>query len=316
MKLYQINIRPSGGFYSQIKGDMLFGMFCWAIIEKFGQDRLISCLDGYTQNRPFIVFSDAFPQGWLPKPTLPFTYYRKQKQNDDDSALKRKDFKRKNWLPLDKIGLSTLEMTEYFNEVPHIKKSLYTSVHLDPIRHHTTGGQYSAYTTEKLSYAAEVLSIYVLIDEERIKVDEVQQLMELIGHSGYGKKASSGNGKFEITGDILPFKFTDKPSDSYLTLAPCVPQPDVFNSDKSFYHIFVRFGKHGNQAAHSNCPFKKPVMTAETGAVFTFALAPSADNVSFIGTGINNISQTEPATVFQGYAPVIPLQLKEAENDK
>ena len=61
MNLYQINIRPCGSFYSSIKGDMLFGMFCRILAESLGKERLEQCLTGYTQNKPFIIFSDAFP---------------------------------------------------------------------------------------------------------------------------------------------------------------------------------------------------------------------------------------------------------------
>lgn len=315
MNLYQINIRPFGSFYSSIKGDMLFGMFCWAVVENLGEERLKKCLEGYTQNRPFIVFSDAFPCGYLPKPTLPFTYYQKEQKDRSEAVRNRKDFKRKNWLAADKIGMPTNQMSEMFQEIPYIAKSLYTAVHLDPVSQHTSGGQYSAYTTEQLSYTKD-LTLYVLINEQRISPSEVQTLLQYIGQSGYGKKASAGNGKFELLDDLKAVEFSDVSSPSYLTLAPCVPQQQTFDANKSFYHIFVRFGKHGNMAARFGCPFKKPVMTADTGAVFTFLPEHKADKPKFIGTGISNISQTEPATVFQGYAPVIPLNITEAEHGK
>ena len=316
MNLYQINIRPFGGFLSQIKGDMLFGMFCWAVAENLGKERLQKCLEGYTQNCPFIVFSDAFPCGYLPKPALPFTYYRVNK-NTEDMVKKRKEAKRRNWLSADKISLPTPEMSEHFKEVAYYTKELKTFVHLDPETHHTTGGKYSAYTLEQLTYKQN-LTIYVLIDETKITVPEVQNLLSQIGQCGYGKKASSGFGKFELLGNLETAESGSGigVSSAYLTLAPCVPQLDTFDSSCSFYHIFVRFGRHGNRAAGALYPFKKPVMTADTGAVFTFKQIPVGEKVVFIGTGITDVSRADAQTVFQGYAPVIALNVREAEYGK
>ena len=312
MNLYQINIHPSGGFYSEIKGDMLFGMFCSAIVDKFGQNKLDKYLEGYMQNAPFVVFSDAFPKGYVPKPTLPYTYYKQESANTGEAVLRRKEFKRKNWLPADKAGVSSLEMSGFFEEVKYISKELKTSVRLDPETHRTTGGKYSAYTLENLTYTQD-LSLYVLIDETRITPQEVQDLLLIIGQNGYGKKASAGCGKFEPAGNLEPAFFASKTASSYLTLAPCVPQKDMFDGAKSFYHIFVRFGKHGGIRAKLANPFKKPVLTAQTGAVFTLR---GPQNLQFIGCGIGNISQSEPKTVFQGYAPVIPLDLTEISDDR
>ena len=317
MKLYKTNIRTFGSFYSPIKGDMLFGMFCRTIADNSRDDRLSQYLKGYTSNSPFVVFSDAFPSGYLPKPTLPFTYYAYAKNDDEDekSVKQRKENKLKKWIAVDKITLLSSEMTAFFEKKDdYISKKLKTSVHLDPQTHHTTGGKYSAYTEKQFIYSCE-LTIYVLLDEERIAPTEVQKFIVIMGKSGYGKKASSGYGKFELVSPLQQIELSTKSSDSYLTLAPCVPQLDTFDKDKSFYHIFVRFGRHGNTLAQSANPFKKPVMTADTGAVFTLKSTQNGhEPLKFIGTGVTDISQIEPEAVFQGYAPVIPLQLKETEN--
>jgi len=319
MNMYKINIRPLGSFYSLIKGDMLFGTFCRTLSDSFGKDRLKQCLNGYTQGNPFTIFSDAFPSDYLPKPTLPFTYYAKNNGEEDKNPIKnRKENKRKKWIPTDKITLSSAEMSSFFEENNYFSKVLRTSVHLDPKTHHTTGGKYSAYTAEQFIYSDELtLTVYVLIDEARITTAEVQSLIKKIGQVGYGRKASSGYGKFDIVNDLQKVDFSAAASDSYLTLAPCVPQLDIFDKDKSFYHIFVRFGRHGGTAAISENPFKKPVMTADTGAVFTLKSTQNADKyLKFIGTGITAVSQAEPDTVFQGYAPVIPLNLTEVKDDR
>ncbi len=310
MQLYQININPISGFYSPLKGDMLFGQFCWAIAENLGQDKLDKLLTGYTQNNPFIVFSDAFPEGYIPKPTLPFTYYKIMEDNSNEAIRNRKLFKRKKWLPVSKASLPTPQMAEFFEDVPYISKKLKTSVHLDPKSGHTSGGQYSAFTLEEYNYTTK-LTLYILIDETRITVSQTEELLHQIGQQGYGKKSSSGHGKFELIGSMQKVDFSYQSSTiSYLTLAPCVPQPNTFDANSSYYHVFVRFGKHGNRYSTSSNPFKKPVLTADTGAVFTLKIPTM---LKFIGTGLTNISQIDNKTVFQGYTPVIPLHAQETK---
>lgn len=309
MELYQIDIAPTGGFYTPIKGDTLFGMFCWAVVEKFGEDRLTELLDGYTENRPYIVLSDAFPKGYLPKPVLPFPYYKKEGQKDESfNAKDRKKFKRKEWLPTDKISLPTNQMADSFAEVPFVKKSLKTANSVNPETNHASGGKYSAYMTEQIYYQGE-LTVYAVIDETRISADEVKDLFEQIGLTGYGKKASSGGGKFSVR-EMKKTSFDNPSYTALMTLAPCVPAVGEFDADKSFYKVFVRFGRHGNKAALSEKPFKNPVLMMDAGAVLT-PVTKQAKAPLFAGTGVKGVSLLDDRTVFQGYAPVIGLTAKE-----
>lgn len=309
MKLYQIDIKPDGGFYTPIKGDTLFGTLCWAVVNRFGERRLTELLAGYTENDPFIVVSDAFPRGYLPKPALPFPYFKTVGDKSDPDTKKRKEFKRKTWIPADRISLPTNQMKDFFEEVPFMEKSLKTANSVNPETNRADGGKYSAYKTERISYRG-ILNVCAVIDENRISAADVETLFKQIGQSGYGKKASSGGGKFTVE-SVKPFTFPlPAETTALMTLAPCVPASGEFDADKSFYKVFVRFGRHGNKAALSGNPFKNPVMTMDTGAVLTPA-APTWKMPLFAGTGVKGVSLTDDRTVFQGYAPVVALNAKE-----
>ena len=70
MLLYKVVIETTGHFVTPIKGDTLFGHFCWSYRESFGESRLEhDILNGYTQSQPKIIFSDAYAHGYfyLPK---------------------------------------------------------------------------------------------------------------------------------------------------------------------------------------------------------------------------------------------------------
>ena len=90
MKLYRFTLTPQSAMGTPLVGDTFFGQFCWAVRNRFGEARLIELLEGYTEQRPFIVVSDAFPQGFLPLPTLPSTFW--EKLEHDRKQLKKAQF--------------------------------------------------------------------------------------------------------------------------------------------------------------------------------------------------------------------------------
>lgn len=304
MKLYKINIKPQGGFYTPLKGDQLFGQFCCTAACAMGGERLEEWLEGYTGGRPYIVLSDAFPQGYLPKPCLPFSYYKTDNALPD--VQKRKEFKKRIWLPEDKAALPVTQMKEFFADVKFKESELKSSNNVNPLSGHADGGPYSAYGTLRTCYY-KTLSIYAVADENKITKEEIAEIFTETGLQGYGKKASAGGGKFSVENiiEITPLA----PQNKFMTLAPCVPQPEILDADECFYKIFVRFGRHGGAAARSGIPFKKPVITADTGAVLTFK--DKSFQALFTGQGISGVSPDDRQTVFQGYAPVIPLNAEE-----
>ena len=70
MRLYKTTITPISSFATPLKGDTLFGQICWAIRYIYKEDRLNSLLQNY-DTEPFLIVSDGFASGYLPKPTLP-----------------------------------------------------------------------------------------------------------------------------------------------------------------------------------------------------------------------------------------------------
>lgn len=316
MKLYKIKLEPQGGFYTPIKGDMLFGMFCRALEGVFGQERLRRCLDGYVVNRPFIVFSDVFPSGYLPKPCLPSPYYNTLEEGEDNAA-KRKEIKRKIWIRAENINLPTLEMAKRFVEVPFLKNFLKTSNAVDPLTGHVSGGKYSAYTREQFFYQG-LLDLYILIDENRITPNEVAEILAAIGQHGFGKKASSGSGKFLLSGAAEEIPAFGHRHNGFMSLAPSVPPAGVLPPENCFYKIFVRFGRHGSGMGGLPfaAPFKNPVVMMDTGAAFIMADSNPAFQgqgmpPQFIGTGVAGVSRWEESAVCQGYAPLVPLMAEE-----
>ena len=82
MKLYKTTFTPTSNFATTLKGDTLFGQICWAIRYTFGNDKL-SFYSNY-ETSPFLIVSDGFTKGYIPKPSLPSNLL------GEDNDLKKK----------------------------------------------------------------------------------------------------------------------------------------------------------------------------------------------------------------------------------
>lgn len=296
-----------------LAGDTLFGQLCWALRESNGPAELTRRLEGYTQGLPWVVVSDGFPAGFLPKPTLP-QYFEPQA---DPAA--RKAAKKKRWVPVNRSGDARAALLESAES----DTTAYGAAPLSTMQPHNTlnrltrstgEGAFAPYTTPLTFYGqGQRIEVYLVLDEDHISATETKNLFAAIGDSGFGRDASTGLGKFSVI-QVEPTSLTSPANaNAFWTLAPCAPQVDGFDGTRSFWRVHTRFGRHGNAHALAGNPFKTPVLMATTGAVFV----PAGNFISrlFVGQGLGGggrLSKAEPATVHQGYAPVLPIAMETA----
>jgi len=324
MQAFHVTIHIQSPFATSLKGDTLFGQLCWAIRNRLGEDRLTELLTGYTSGQPFAVVSDAFPQGYLPLPKLPGSYYEKVENLD------RKAIKKRGWLPEQAVEKPLAHWLNHAVDAKTIVNALcgkdvrivtehrslsekHPQPHNTIHRQTNTTGEagFAPYSIEQEWFTPGISWIFfILLDLKRIDADDCRQCLEDIGNIGYGRDASIGLGKFELSDFAETTLPTQSGANACLTLAPCAPQGLGFDSKNSFYQLFTRFGRHGDRAVHQEGkPFKNPVLLAQTAAVFALLPPPSG----FIGQGIGGngeLSKTLPATVQQGYAPVIGVRFE------
>lgn len=294
-----------------LAGDTLFGQLCWALRESKGTAELTRQLEGYAQSQPWLVASDGFPAGFLPKPTLPQHF----EPLADPAA--RKSAKKNRWVPVARSGdaLSSLlasaeSGTSAYGAAPLSGMQSHNT--LNRLTGSTGEGAFAPYTTPLTYYGqGQRIDVYVLLDEERISAEETKALFAAIGESGFGRDASVGLGKFLIR-QVEPASLAPPlDANAFWTLGPCAPQAGEFDGARSFWRVQTRFGRHGNAHALAGNPFKTPVMMATAGAVF--ATIGSFASRPFIGQGLGGgarLSKVEPATVHQGYAPVLPIAVE------
>jgi len=135
-----------------LAGDTLFGQLCWALREAAGEAELTRQLEGYTQGQPWLIVSDGFPAGYLPKPTLPQHF---EPQRD---PAERKAAKKKRWTPANQTdkGLTVL-LGSAVDDVTAYGKSPVAAVQAHNTLNRLTGstgeGEFAPYTQPQTFHA-------------------------------------------------------------------------------------------------------------------------------------------------------------------
>ncbi len=316
MQSYRLTLKPLSPFATNLKGDTLFGQLCWAVRHRYGEEFLQQCLTGYTDNKPFAVVSDAFPQGYWPLPKLPGVFYHNIAEAD------RKAVKKRAWLPDSALQHPLSGWLQLAKTNADVSADSGNLSEKHPQTHNsinrqtgTTGeGGFAPYSVEQQWYQPGFLwDMFVLLDETRLTADQLKQALSDIGLFGYGKDASIGAGKFSIE----TFKACPLPeqanANACLTLAPSAPQGQGYDQKASYYQTFTRFGRHGDHHVHARGkPFKNPILLAQTAALFTTEIPKTG----YIGQGLGGdgtLSNTLDATVHQGYTPIIAVNFDHQE---
>lgn len=303
MKTLRVTLRPLAHFGTPLVGDTLFGHLCWAVRERHGESHLEKALQGYTAGRPFLVVSDAFPNGFLPRPTAP-----QARLGGAFDPKERKKLRERRWLSISDAHLPLSEWPGRAKQCNVAETSVLTQNTINRITGTTGLDQFAPRQIDRLAYKpGTTLDVYAVFDEEVIDAQTVQQLFSDVGDVGYGRDASTGLGKFAVEHVDEHWPGSGR-ARHFMTLAPCAPQVDALEARRCYYQPLTRFGRHGNMGVRLGAPFKKPLLMMKTAALLT-AREPSA--WVFHGRGLGGrdqpLSKVIPDTVHQGYAPLVAL---------
>ncbi|NOX15677.1 MAG: hypothetical protein GXP61_06595 [Epsilonproteobacteria bacterium] len=287
MKLYKTTIAPISNFATLLKGDTIFGQICWAL-SFVDKNRFQNLLSKY-ETSPFLIVSDGFASGYLPKPTIPSVYL-----NED--GREKKINRKKIWLTSKELENLEFHKARTDKEVGNIDKKETITRNSINYKTFTTGQGSDPYGVDEMSISKK--DIYFLIGDN-FTLEELQECFELVSKMGYGKDSSIGKGRFSF--DSFKEIKIDNISTTFMTLSPF--SPEKLECKELFYTTFTRFGKTGATRANRN-PFKKPILFADTGTVVIFE---EKKEINYIGKAIKDIS-TYRDIVHQGYSIVMPLK--------
>lgn len=338
MKLYRLTIKPLSGFGTPLKGDSIFGHFCWQ--AAYDRTLVNGGLEGWLQKyerQPLAVFSSAYPllagarsQFALKRPDLPLSllFPRRAGEAKQLWMRQRKEQLSRSWMlvgedlsfSLQRLHLLSAEelsariagartaarssgpkaaLTCAFNQ-PHNTINRLTA---------TTGtGMFAPFVETSTFYHPDVtLAIFALIEPAATDIERVCRALVRIGRWGFGKNASTGCGRFELLEQAELALPSAQAANACYTLSPAAPQKGAF--DRLYFTPFVRFGKHGDVLVRSANPFKNPVIMADEGAV----LVPKERDVfdkPYLGRAIGGISKSMPGAMAQGYSIYLPIRME------
>ncbi|MEO5365639.1 MAG: hypothetical protein H7831_04685 [Magnetococcus sp. WYHC-3] len=313
MKTLLVELVPRGPFVTPWQGDTLFGQLCWVLAHRHGKEWLDNRLKDYVAGNPFLVVSDPLPAGYLPSPAVLWSPEPPAKKQDPEEDYKQ--LRKRRWRRRGAAVTSSQDRSQDRSEKGIWGEDVTTApAHHNTIdrRSGTTGtGAFAPFSVKQHWYPPEArLECWLLFDPQRLGQEVLCEALAQLGQTGYGKKASTGMGRFDlgkVAEESLPRQAGSK---TWQTLAPCAPQGCGFDPERSRYQVFTRFGRHGDHLALGGRPFKQPLLLARTGALLT----PDSFDAGrlFVGRGLGGdgrLSQVMPVTVHQGYAPVVGVNV-------
>ncbi|MGI6681143.1 MAG: type III-A CRISPR-associated RAMP protein Csm4 [Bdellovibrionota bacterium] len=315
-KLYSFILKPISAFSTKLRGDTLFGSFCWQCV--YNKDILKVSFDDfikdYNGQNPSIIFSSAFyykdDKYIFKKPSL-LSNIDVEKIPKSDDVKYRKAEKEKRYFSVAKEDIEknfTISSIENYEEHKNILKkenAMHNKINRETFT--TTSEEFAPYGAEKTYISPEYkLAIFILFDENKTSLDGITKALTNIGKFGFGKDASIGMGKFNIE-NHFECQLPSLEKDNYYTLSPFVyGENDCF--EEIYYQPITKFGKHGDASVFKGNPFKNPILMIDESAVFKVKNDKRLSK-PFIGSALQGVSKQYDGNVLQqAFSIVVPWE--------
>ena len=262
--LVRLRLRPAGVWTTPWQADSLLGALAVAWARSHGAEALRRDLvDPWLAHEPPFVISDAFPGDSLPAPAslaLPMWEWPREKF---------KEVKNLRWLSLAGFRTLQLGMRPMLEDDPgvdirnHVR--MRNSISRDTNTASGEGGELFPVSYSDLSLPGAGLTLYARATTAGL--DVLTGALELLGRTGFGARASTGHGGFEVEGDPEPSpELEDIPDpDGFVSLSTF--QPSSTDPVEGYWRSFVKYGKLAPEF-HDAAVFKRPQVMLEPGACF------------------------------------------------
>lgn len=275
MLLYKAEIKPLAAFASPLQSDTFFGAFCWSYKYIYGENALKELLRESLFSRPQIIFSNAFPSGYLPLPMGSYDQDRMRYGSVEKSAAKKAYQDNKRYK---KCSLVSREAFRDIQQGVRRGFSQYLAgeqtVQSESI-HNMVGrgdGQVSRsdeggslfVSNEYFVERDKTFDVYILSE---LRQEIIQRVLLLMLELGIGANKSTGKGCFELSSFIEETEFPCvEDANGYVALSNFIP--DSSDPTNGWYKTLVKYGKLDREYAAGQSPFKKPLLYIQAGAVF------------------------------------------------
>jgi len=321
MSTCQVELVLKSALGTPLSADTLWGHICWGLRYQSGPQALEDWLARYDSGTPPLVLSDPLPAGMWPRPVLP-PVSRDQVPRADEAALRKKRDKVTRLTDqafrqclagisspsVDQAAELTRNALEREKRAGRQHEASVQVTHAGINR--LTGGTLqegggALFTTEQTYHPDDATFTVQVWSPE--PPETVRAWFEQGLAGGYGRDASSGLGRLEVSRvTTLPLPAAPR-ANAILLLAPVVPAPH--DPAEGYFQFGVRTGRVGGDFAigplpdGSNSRQKRPVRCLLPGTVlFTEAPPP------YVGRVIQGV-HTWNALRHYGMSPVVPLHV-------
>ena len=261
MEYAKLILTPTSPIISELQSDTIFGHFAWGIRFVYGEERLKELLKDFKE-KPFIIFSNGFIKGFLPKPFL-------EPYLPNDNELKyAKEVKKKSLIDKEFIfnnidNLNDKKIFQYLKEKKYKFEQELNITQKNSVNRNSNLVKEGLYTIKE-KFVNQDYEIYFAY--QNISKEEIGQVFNFIAKRGYGKDKSAGKGKFtfKIDWDFEEKKYFTTKKERFINLST------MFRSNNMhllYGKTITKFPKAGGFYASSE-PYKNPCIMYLPGSTF------------------------------------------------
>jgi CRISPR-associated protein Csm4 len=270
--------------------DTLWGVLAWACRWVYGESGLQDFLRLQADGSPQLLLSDAFPEDLLPRPRQAVSVFDIRKAIEDRGISERDDSylealaAAKEWLANTYLEREQVfELLKGLTTQPAlISQSLGNRFSHQPYetlshRHNIIDRQRGGSLRENGLYTHQEMwlkSRWIIYIRTTLDAAWLRPLLDCIGESGFGKRASIGMGRFSVLDLRAPKPHESFPkvddADGFMTISSAyVPWPSELTGE-AFYSLYIKRGKLGAGMTTSSTGgfLKYPVAMCQAGSVF------------------------------------------------
>ena len=261
MEYAKLILRPTSPIISELQSDTIFGHFAWGIFFVYGEDRLKELLKDFKE-KPFIIFSDGFIKGFLPKPFLE-PYLPKDSELKYAKEVKKKSLIDKEFIFNNIDNLNDNKIFQYLKEKKYKFEQELNITQKNSINRNSNLVTEGLYTIKE-KFVNQDYEIYFAYQD--ISKEEIEQIFNFIAKRGYGKDKSAGKGKFtfRIDWNFKEKKYFTTKKERFINLST------MFRSNNMhllYGKTITKFPKAGGFYASSE-PYKNPYIMYLPGSTF------------------------------------------------
>ncbi|MEW6488321.1 MAG: hypothetical protein AB1578_10490 [Thermodesulfobacteriota bacterium] len=275
MNVWQIDFTLEGALGTPLRSNTLWGHLCWAVRHRDGEGALERWLTA--QEREPLLLSDAFPRGWLPRPLLapsPLAELPPAPTERLVRASRLKKLKRRAWLTAGDFaalqqGMSEARLLERWEacskpdlEGTVTKRRARNSIDRRTGRTPDDGG---LYFQDEVWYPGAGPHLWGFACAENLTASELEDLLNAVGRSGYGRDASTGRGRFRAAVREDSTGLFRHRGNRWMTLSRGTLSPGM---RRPRYRLETHYGRLGGERAAAGSPFKHPLLLVASGSTF------------------------------------------------